>query len=60
MEYSTYCVLNKLQKMMEMEYSILTLTAREIFLKISKSFAENFEHHSFEDITSGIFHFWVM
>jgi hypothetical protein len=32
------------QKMMEMEYSILTLTAREIFLKIPKSFVENFEH----------------
>lgn len=57
MEYSTYRVLNKYTKTMEMEYSILTLTAREIFLKIPKSFVENFNKHSFGDIISGIFHF---
>jgi hypothetical protein len=34
MEYSTYRVLCKGAKTMEMEYSILTLTAREIFFKI--------------------------
>jgi len=44
MEYSTYLVLNKLQKTMEMEYSILTLTAREIFFKIPKSCTEKLAH----------------
>jgi hypothetical protein len=47
MEYSTYHVLNKAAKMMEMEYSILTLTAREIFFLKSKKFAEKFEHTMF-------------
>ncbi len=36
LEYSTYRVLNKHPKQVEMEYSILTLTARDFFLKFAK------------------------
>jgi hypothetical protein len=58
MEYSTYRVLNKPTIYMEMEYSILTLTAREIFFKIPKSFTEKLVHTPWiGDIIGGIFQF---
>jgi hypothetical protein len=58
LEYSTYRVLNKLHKTMEMEYSILTLTAREIFFKISKSFIEKLVHSTWVcGLACGIFQY---
>ena len=58
MEYATYRVLYKGPKSVEMEYSILTLTAREIFLKIPKSFTEKLVHTPWiGDIIGGIFQF---